>query len=81
MEEIRLQKYLADCGIASRRKSEELIKQGQVKVNGKTITELGTKVIPNKDSVEYNGKKIELKKRHIQFWLGMVYLSEQSAEI
>ena len=56
MEEIRLQKYLADCGIASRRKSEELIKQGQVKVNGKTITELGTKVIPNKDIVEYNGK-------------------------
>ena len=65
MEEIRLQKYLADCGIASRRKSEELIKQGQVKVNGKTITELGTKVIPNKDIVKYNGKKIELKKEYV----------------
>lgn len=69
MEEIRLQKYLADCGIASRRKSEELIKQGQVKVNGKTITELGTKVIPNKDSVEYNGKKIELKKEYVYILL------------
>ena len=69
MEEIRLQKYLADCGIASRRKSEELIKQGQVKVNGKTITELGTKVIPNKDSVEYNDKKIELKKEYVYILL------------
>lgn len=69
MEEIRLQKYLADCGIASRRKSEELIKQGQVKVNGKTITELGTKVIPNKDIVEYNGKKIELKKKYVYILL------------
>ena len=69
MEKIRLQKYLADCGIASRRKSEELIKQGQVKVNGKTITELGTKVIPNKDSVEYNGKKIELKKEYVYILL------------
>ena len=69
MEEIRLQKYLADCGIASRRKSEELIKQGQVKVNGKTITELGTKVIPNKDIVEYNGKKIEFKKEYVYILL------------
>ena len=69
MEEIRLQKYLADCGIASRRKSEELIKQGQVKVNGKTITELGTKVMPNKDIVEYNGKKIELKKEYVYILL------------
>lgn len=69
MEEIRLQKYLADCGIASRRKSEELIKQGQVKVNGKTITELGTKIIPNKDIVEYNGKKIELKKEYVYILL------------
>lgn len=69
MEEIRLQKYLADCGVASRRKSEELIKQGQVKVNGKIITELGTKVIPNKDNVEYNGKKIELKKEYVYILL------------
>lgn len=69
MEEIRLQKYLADCGVASRRKSEELIKQGQVKVNGKIITELGTKVIPNKDIVEYNGKKIELKKEYVYILL------------
>ena len=40
--EVRLQKYLADCGIASRRKSEELILQGTVKVNNKIVKELGT---------------------------------------
>lgn len=59
MEEIRLQKYLAECGIASRRKAEELILEGKVSVNGKTITELGTKVNPNEDKVEYNGKEVK----------------------
>ena len=58
MEE-RLQKFLAESGIASRRKCEELIQQGLVKVNGKIITELGTKVNPNTDIVEYNGKKVQ----------------------
>lgn len=59
MEEIRLQKYLANNGIASRRKCEELIIQGKVKVNGKVVVELGTKINPNKDKIEYNGKIIE----------------------
>lgn len=58
MEE-RLQKFLAESGIASRRKCEELIQQGLVKVNGQIITELGTKVNPNTDIVEYNGKKVQ----------------------
>ena len=52
-EQIRLQKFLASCGIASRRKCEEIILQGEVKVNGKIVTELGTKINPNKDSIEY----------------------------
>ena len=56
MEEIRLQKYMAECGVASRRKCEELINQGKVKVNGKIVTELGTKINPNIDEVFYNGK-------------------------
>jgi 23S rRNA pseudouridine2605 synthase len=51
----RLQKYLADSGIASRRKSEELIVKGKVKVNGKVITELGLKIDPEKDKVEFEG--------------------------
>ena len=58
MEE-RLQKFLAESGIASRRKCEELIQQGLVKVNGKIIRELGTKVNPNTDIVEYNSKKVQ----------------------
>lgn len=61
MEEIRLQKYLADCGINSRRKCEELIIEKKVTVNGK-IAELGIKVNPEKDIIEYDGKKVINKK-------------------
>ena len=61
MEEIRLQKYMAEKGIASRRKCEEYILQGKVKVNGKTVLELGTKVKPQKDIVEFENKKIKNK--------------------
>lgn len=57
MEE-RLQKYLAQAGVASRRKCEEYIEQGRVKINGKTITELGTKVNPETDKVEFDNKLI-----------------------
>lgn len=59
VELIRLQKYLADKGIASRRKCEEFITDGLVKVNGEVVTQLGTKVDPDKDVVEYNEKKID----------------------
>lgn len=59
MEEIRLQKYLANNGIASRRKCEELIIQGRVKVNGEVVTELGTKIDSDKDIIEYNGRTIK----------------------
>ncbi len=58
MEQVRLQKYLADAGIASRRKCEELILQGKVEVNGKVVTELGTKV-SDEDIIKYNGKVIK----------------------
>lgn len=59
MEEERLQKYLAECGVASRRKCEEYILDGRVKINGKTVKELGVKIIPNKDIVEMDGKIIK----------------------
>ena len=52
LEQIRLQKYLAEAEIASRRKAEELILQGKVQVNGKVVTELGTKIQPEKDEVK-----------------------------
>lgn len=62
MEEIRLQKFLANCGIASRRKCEEFILEGKVKVNGEIVTQLGKKINPDKDEVYFNDKKIENKK-------------------
>ena len=58
----RLQKYLAGAGIASRRKCEELILQGQVRVNNSVVTKLGTKVDPQKDILEVNGKLIKYKR-------------------
>ena len=58
-EEVRLQKFLASCGVASRRKAEEFILQGKVKVNGEVVTELGTKVIPKKDKVVCDGKEVK----------------------
>ena len=46
MEEMRLQKYLAHCGVASRRAAEQMIRDGRVSVNGKPVTEMGIKVKP-----------------------------------
>ncbi len=69
MEEIRLQKYMADCGIASRRKCEELIEEGNVTVNGVLITELGTKVVPDKDEVCFKGRKIRPSERKVYILL------------
>ena len=59
----RLQKYLAGAGIASRRKCEEFIIQGQVRVNDSVITKLGTKIDPQKDIVEVKGKLIKYKEK------------------
>lgn len=59
MEEVRLQKFLANQGVCSRRKAEEYITNGAVKVNGKVVTELGTKINPETDEIIFNGKKIE----------------------
>lgn len=58
MEKIRLQKFLAECGIASRRKAEEYIIEGRVKVNGKIQTELGTKINPEVDKVYFDEELI-----------------------
>ena len=62
MEEIRLQKYMAEVVIGSRRKCEEYIKMGRVKVNEKIIFELGTKIDPSTDKVEFDNKVLVLKK-------------------
>ena len=62
---MRLQKYMAKAGVASRRKSEELISQGLVKVNGKIIVEQGYIVDPDKDLVKVDGKTIKLERNKI----------------
>ena len=59
MAEMRLQKFLANAGICSRRKAEELIQQGKIKVNGMIVTELGTKINPDTDEIIYNNKKVQ----------------------
>jgi len=56
----RLQKFIAQAGIASRRHAEKLIQEGRVKVNGKVVTEMGTKVHPLKDRVSVDGKSLKL---------------------
>ena len=56
-ELVRLQKMMADCGVASRRKSEDLIRQGSVKVNGR-VAVIGDKVDPVNDKVFVKGKRI-----------------------
>ncbi len=65
---LRLQKYLADCGVASRRKSEELIEQGKVKVNGR-VAQIGDKVNPKKDDITVSGKKIVKTKSYTYIML------------
>lgn len=68
MEE-RLQKYMASCGVASRRKCEEIVLAGKVKVNGVLVNELGTKVNPLKDVVEYEGKIISKEENKVYIML------------
>lgn len=63
--QIRLQKYLSKAGVASRRASEDLILQGRVKVNGKVVNKLGTKVDSDDDRIEVDGKTRQIKKRVI----------------
>lgn len=68
MEE-RLQKYLANNGIAARRKCEEYILAGRVKVNGQVVTELGTKINPDIDIVEFDAKKVKKVEKHVYILL------------
>lgn len=68
MEE-RLQKYMSSCGVASRRKCEEIILAGKVKVNGVLVNEVGVKVDPLKDVVEYDGKIISKEENKVYIML------------
>jgi len=59
---IRLNRYIANAGVCSRRKADELIEAGVVTVNGEVVTELGVKVDPSKDEVRYNGERLKREK-------------------
>ncbi len=68
MSEVRLQKYLAEAGVASRRKCEELIEQGKVEVNGQIVTALGTKVTGD-ESIKVDGRLIRQEQRKVYILL------------
>ena len=63
MPAMRLQKFLSTAGVCSRRKGESYIVAGRIKVNGKVVTELGTKIDPAKDTVEFDNKPVTADKR------------------
>lgn len=80
MPEIRLQKFLADSGVASRRKCEELIESGRVKVDGRIIRTMGVKIDPLNSKVEVDNKRIDAKKSntYIAFYKPRGILSTMS---
>lgn len=59
---VRLNKYISQCGIASRRKADLLIEEGRISVNGKTVTSLGYQVDTQKDLVKFDGEKVKSEK-------------------
>ena len=80
-EKIRLQLHLARCGIASRRKSADLISQGKVKVNGDVVTEPYHKIDPEKDSVEYLDIPVKLTSfTFLKLYKPIGYLTTMSDE-
>jgi len=68
-EPMRLQKFLAQCGVASRRAAEGLIADGHVLVNGKIMCELGTKIDPDSDNVTVHGKPVSLQTQSVYIML------------
>jgi pseudouridine synthase len=57
-KKMRINRYLAQCGLGSRRQCDRLVEEGRIRVNGKTVASLGMRVIPGQDVVEYRGKKL-----------------------
>lgn len=69
MTMMRLQKYMAHCGVASRRSAEGMILDGRVKVNGEVVRELGTSISPDTDRVEVDGALIQIAADHVYVML------------
>lgn len=66
MNDVRIHKYIADCGIMSRRAAEEAVKRGEIKVNGETAT-LGMKIDTESDVIEYKGKAVKQTKKRNEY--------------
>lgn len=66
---MRINKYIASCGVASRRKAEELIISGRVTINGELVTDLSTKINETKDTVEVDGKVINQEEKKVYLLL------------
>ena len=56
---VRIQKYLSQAGVASRREAERLILEGRIRVNGEVVRELGSRIRPGKDRVDLDGERVE----------------------
>lgn len=65
---VRLQKFLSECGVASRRKAEEMIVSGAVRVNGQTVP-LGTQILPERDKVTVHGRRVVQQKKNVYIML------------
>ena len=78
--QMRLQKALSQAGVASRRASEQLIREGRVRVNGKVVTEMGVQVDPERDVIVVDGRTVgaRAKRRYIKLYKPRRYLSALS---
>ena len=68
-DKMRLQKYMAKCGVASRRKSEKMISEGRVTINGSVVRELGTMINPKKDVIRVNNRRIKVETNNVYIML------------
>ncbi len=66
---VRLQKYLAQCGLASRRKAEHFIAEGLISVDGKVVTEMGVSITPGVNLVSFAGKQVKAKEQLVYYLL------------
>ncbi|MBW1634877.1 MAG: rRNA pseudouridine synthase [Deltaproteobacteria bacterium] len=66
---VRLQKYLAQCGVASRRKCEELIVSGRIAVDGDIVVEMGKKIIPGKSRITMDGRPVKSREKAVYYLL------------
>ncbi len=71
MKTMRLQKFLAHAGLCSRRKAEEYIVQGRVRVNNAVVTKLGTKIDLHKDIVEFDEKRVRLESSRSKIYIAL----------